>query len=376
MDVRAILLLGPSADPTAPPAPEGVPLALLDVLGRPLLTRVADQLKAFGVSQLAAVADVGPSATPFVPPALRQNLTWLPAPGAALWRTAQELFSKFAHNGADLVLALRLSAYYELDYERLIQFHLDRNARVTAATDGAGAILGAFVISASRRNDAAFLLRHSLLKSRTPLVLYPFSGYSRRLTALADLRQLAVDAFCGRSQITPQGEAIKPGVWVAPGARIHRGARVLSPAFIGRYARVRAGALITRCAALEHHTEVGRGTVVEDATVLPYTKLGNALDVAHAVVGFGKVASLRRGVEVEISDSKLVGSVLSAPLRAWQQMLSLLAYLPLEFARGLLGRSAPSETPSFPLAVSSPARALSATDSLPAATDRAVSNFR
>jgi NDP-sugar pyrophosphorylase family protein len=376
MDVRAILLLGPGADAAAPPTPEGVPLPLLDVLGRPLLARVADQLKAFGVTHRAAVADVGPSAARFVTPALRQNLTWLPAPGAALWRTAQDVFSKFAHNGADLVLVLRLSTYYELDYERIIQFHLDRNARVTAATDCAGAMLGAFVISASRRNDAAFLLRHSLLRSRTPLVLYPFAGYSHRLTALADLRQLAVDAFCGRSQIAPQGEEIKPGIWVAPGARIHRAARVLSPAFIGRYARVRAGAVITRCTALERHTEVGRGTVVEDTTVLPYTKLGTALDVAHAVVGFGKVASLRRGVEVEIGDSKLVGSVLSAPLRVWQQMLSLLAYLPLEFARGLLGRPAAPETPGFPLVVSAPARALSTTDSLPATTDRAVSNFQ
>jgi ADP-glucose pyrophosphorylase len=335
---------------------------------------MAEQLNAFGISDITALADIGPSATRFATPELRQNLTWLPAPGAALWRAAQSVFSKYAQSGADLVLVLRLSAYHELDYEQLIQFHLDRNARVTTVTDSTGATLGAFVISASRRNDAAFLLRHSLQESRTPLVPYRFSGYSHRLTALADLRQLAVDAFCGRARIVPQGEEIKPGVWVAPGARIHRAARILSPAFIGRYARVHAGAVITRCSALEHHTEVGRDTVVEDATLLPYTKLGLDLDVAHAVVGFGKVASLRRRVEVEIRDSKLVGSVLSAPLRTWHQVLSLLAYLPVQFARGLLGRRPAPLNGAGP--IPAPSEALSAADSLPAATDQAVSNFR
>jgi NDP-sugar pyrophosphorylase family protein len=342
---------------------------MLDVLGRPLLARVADHLKDFGISNITAIADIGPSAKRFVTPVLCQNVAWLPAPGAALWRAAQEVFSRFAQNGADLVLVLRLNAYHELDYEKLIQFHLDSNARVTAVTDSQGAMLGTFAISASRRNDAAFLLRHSLQESRMPLVLYRFAGYSHRLATLADLRQLAVDAFCGRALIVPQGEEIKPGVWAAPGARIHRGARILSPAFIGRYARVRATAVITRCSALEHHTEVGRGTIVEDATVLPYTKLGAGLDVAHAVVGFGKVASLRRRVEVEITDSKLVGSVLSAPLRAWHQVLSLLAYLPVQFMRGLLGRPR-LETPSLPVAVPARSEALTGTDSLPAATLR------
>ena len=162
-----------------------------------------------------------------------------------------------------------------------MQAHLNHNGRVTAVTDGGGELLGSFLITAARRNEAAFLLRHQLQECRTAFARYEFDGYTNSLASAADLRQLAIDAFSGRAQLKPEGEEIKPGVWAGRGARIHRGARVLAPAFVGEGVKVRAAAVITRCSVLEHHSVVDCGTVIENSSVLPYTTIGAGLDVAH-----------------------------------------------------------------------------------------------
>ncbi len=338
MDVRAIVVLGPVGDTAAPETIGGIPIGLLDVLGRPVLHRVADRLYRYAVSAVSVVGDAPAQHARIWRRALRPDLPWVPGAGAAAWRAAQQVFSDYVHGGADLVLVLRLGPYAEIDFEHLIQCHLDGNGRVTAVTDARGELLGTFVVSASRRNDAAFMLRHELKEFRGPILRYSFSGYLNRLESAADLRRLAVDSFCGNAQITPEGTEMKPGVWVARGARIHRGARVLAPAFIGERARVRASAVITRCSVLEHHAEVDCGTVVEDASLLPFTRVGAGLDVTHAVVGFNRLAHLRRHAEIEILDPKLVGTSAAAPLRALGSAASLASFVPVEFMRGLFGR--------------------------------------
>ena len=123
-----------------------------------------------------------------------------------------------------------------------------------------------------------------------------------------------------KNAIRPVGKEIKPGVWVGEGARIHRKARVVAPAFIGAHSKIRASALITRGSVIEHHAEVDCGTVVENSTVLPFTYVGAGLDVMHSVVGFRRLSHLLRNVEVEISDDKLVGmSPASAVSRTGRQ---------------------------------------------------------
>src|SRR5262249_56194135 len=74
-------------------------------------------------------------------------------------------------------------------------------------------------------------------------------------------------------------------------------------------ALIRDGAVITRCATVEHHAQIDCGTVVENCTVLPYTSVGACLDLAHSVAGFGQIVHLRRGVATEVADTKLLGQV-------------------------------------------------------------------
>ena len=179
------------------------------------------------------------------------------AEGEQVWQTAEETFVKYAEDGADLVFALRIGPYVEVDYEALVQHHLDHHCAVTMAVDGDNEPLDLFVLSASARTDAAALFKHRMERMRRECAPFSVKGYFNRLETTADLRRLAVDGLLAKNAIRPEGTEIKPGIWVGTGARIHRKARVIAPAFVGAHAKVRASALITRGSVIEHHARCG-----------------------------------------------------------------------------------------------------------------------
>lgn len=349
MDVRAIVVI--AAHDGAQEAVAGVPTAFLDVLGRPVLQRVIDRLNQFGITGIAVASE-------HVHPAGVDSVRWLSAQGSSPWHQAHKAVAEVAHTGAELVVLMRLGPYAEIDYEDLVQFHLNQGSRVTAVVRPDSELTGMFILSPSRRNEAAYLLKHGLRTSRLPHAYYEFNGYLNPLANAADLRRLAIDAFCGNAELEPEGVEIKPGVWAAPTARIHKRARILAPSYIGSHARVRASALVTRCSVLEHHAHVDCGAVIDNATLLPSTSIGAGLDVAHAVVGFKRLVHLGRNVEVEISDSKLVGVVSTAPLRAVETFASLASFLPVQVVRGLLNKGRDHQAKSIPEAVQAPSPAL------------------
>jgi NDP-sugar pyrophosphorylase family protein len=350
MDVRAIVIVG--GEDTASERLAGVPLALLDVLGRSVLDRVVDRLHAQGVDGVTVIGNVQPG----LPAWRREGVQFVNAGNQPPFRAAETVFSDIAQAGADVVLLLRLGPYAELDYEKLIQFHLDRAARVTCVVNSEGVSLDYFAISASRRNDAAYLLRSGLKQFRSGCTNFSFDGYCNALRSAAGLRELAIDAFSGANEIKPTGKEIRPGVWVANTARIHKGARLLAPCFIGERSKIMTNAVISRCSTVERGSCVDCGTVVENSTVLPQTVIGAGLDVVHSVVGFRNVAHLARGVEVEIIDRKLVDGVAAAPARAISQTVSLAGFLPVQMIKGMRRRRPAPVT--LPQAVHSPSSAL------------------
>jgi hypothetical protein len=118
-------------------------------------------------------------------------------------------------------------------------------------------------------------------------------------------------------------------VWIAPGALIEKGARVLAPAYIGSFARVRSGAVITRCSSIERNAVVDCGTVIENSTVLPFSYVGAGLDLAHSVAGMGRIVNLHRDVSVEIIDPKLIASMSAkSSRRLLTSATEILSYLP------------------------------------------------
>jgi NDP-sugar pyrophosphorylase family protein len=356
MDVKAVILIGGSRIEGAEQL-GGIPIGLLDVLGRPILERVLDRLEKFGISGAAVVTETPASSVPLARGSIRPGMHWTEAQGAQFWRAAENAFNEFAQGGTEIVLVVRLGAYAELDYEELVQFHLDAGCRVTRVSDSSGMPLDTFVISASRRNDAAYLFRHELQEMRVPCDDYRFAGYINHLRDPRDFRVLALDGFAGIANIPPCGKETKPGVWLGDNARVHRTARLLAPCFIGANANVRAAALLTRGSVAEHHTEIDCGTVVENSSILQTTKIGAGLDVTHSVVGFQRIWNLRRSVEVEISDRRLVATLRSAPVRMLNSAAEIAWIFSKAVAQTVLGRK-PAPTPAIQDALCRPAAAL------------------
>lgn len=337
MDIRALVLVQTATEILADPAPiSPFSPALLEVAGKSALQRTIERLSSFGIQQVTVVADSD------FPPARATNGhggSYLNATRERFWRAAETAFNDMAHEGAETVLLISLGGYAEVDFEKLVQFHLDHQARVSQACCGAQP-LQVFCISASRRNDAASLFRSQLTKCRMECPLFEYPGYFNPLNDARDLRQFAVDILTLQVETLPSGAQLKPGVWVEPRAVIEKGARVLAPSFIGAFAKVRAHVVVTRCSSVEHHSHVDLGTVVENSSILPYCRVGAGLDLAHSVVGAGVLANLRRSVTVEVTDRKLVGYIpAAAGHRRLNAAMEFATHLPKQAWQDLFGRS-------------------------------------
>src|SRR3954468_23993314 len=299
MDVKVILLAGNLGESKCEGFAE-VPFTLLDALGRPALHYVIERLRQAGLASgdISVLSNLRPPADAYSQRVVeRLGVSWTNFSGASLVRAAEGKFAEYAHAGAEVILVIQAGAYAEIDYEELIQFHLESQNRVTCVSDADG-LVGSFAISSSRRNDAAYLFRHNLQSCRTTSAPYFTRGYVNRLQNAADFRKLVVDAFAEENSIRPVGREIRPGVWAGAGARIEREARIVAPAYIGAGAKICKSAVVTRGSNVERSAFVDCGTVVENATVLPSSYVGAGLDVSHAVVGFLRIAHIHRKIEI------------------------------------------------------------------------------
>jgi carbonic anhydrase/acetyltransferase-like protein (isoleucine patch superfamily) len=327
MEIRGLLLANSDHVGELDQEHAAASLATLDVAGKSPLLRMAERLQQYGISSLSAVVEGGPSVgvRNF---GLPSDITCISTAPDRFWRTAENAFNEMAQNGAELVVLVRLGAYAEADFEKFVQFHIDRGGRVTQLASGSQK-LEIFCISASRRNDAASLFRTQLAHCRSECPLFQHEGYLNPLAGPRDLRQFAIDILTRQTQTCPAGNETKPGVWIARGAMVEKGARVLAPAFVGSMARVRAGAVITRCSSVERHAEVDCGTVVENSTVLPFSYVGAGLDLAHSVAGMGRIVNLYRDIDVAITDPKLIATMsVASGKRLLTSATEVLTYLP------------------------------------------------
>jgi NDP-sugar pyrophosphorylase family protein len=346
VDVKVILLTGNLGESKCEGFAE-VPFTLLDALGRPALYHAVERLRQAGLenSDISVLSNLRPAAAAYSQRVVeRLGLSWTNFSGASLIRAAEGKFAEYAHAGAEVILVIQAGAYAEIDYEGLIQFHLESQNRVTCVSDDNG-LVGTFAISASRRNDASFLFRHNLQACRTTSLPYSTRGYVNRLQNAADFRQLVIDAFAERNSIRPVGRQLRPGLWIGAGARIEREARIVAPAYVGVGAKVCRSAVVTRCSNIERNALVDCGTVVENATVLPSSYVGAGLDVSHAVVGFRRIAHLNRKIEIEVHDRRLLAP--SPKALMWQ--FAGMASATLEFLkRGRLPQRTPIYAPELP----------------------------
>ena len=182
MELKALILVGaPVGSSTPQQTMAGVPLACLDVLGATALERIARRLKAAGISQLSLMSNVDTDARPHMEGAIHKaGFDAVAETGDNFWQSAVDAFEQFRQSGTDLVLIINVGPYVELDYEELIQHHINKRCRMTSVTTPQGEPLGIFVVDASRRGDAATLFRSGLQKVRDDCERFLAKGYETR----------------------------------------------------------------------------------------------------------------------------------------------------------------------------------------------------
>jgi hypothetical protein len=331
MDIRGLLLVNSDDARNDGSSFASGPLAALDVAGKTPLQRMAERLQHYGISPVTAVVE-----TSAQDPFRGDSYPFVATTRERFWRAAENAFNDMAQAGAELVVLVRLGAYAEIDFEKLLQFHLDRGSRVSQVSHE-DTKLDVFVISASRRNDAASLFRSQLSRCRSECPLFEHTGYVNPLAGARDLRQFAIDVLMRRTQTCPAGEEVRPGIWIDRRAIVEKSARIVAPAFIGAHARIRAGAVVTRSSSIEHHAQVDCGSVVENSSVLPYCYVGAALDLAHSVAGMRQIANLRRDVTVEVPDPKLIDLIsATSGKNLLNSAAEFFSYLPRVAMQGIL----------------------------------------
>jgi NDP-sugar pyrophosphorylase family protein len=305
------------------------PIACVEILGGSMLARTIERfVSSSGVETISVLGDAEVSRFISVSELFSNRVKFQIADD--VYVAAAEALNEFAERGIEQAFICTASAYTECDLADLLQFHRDRRQSVTRSFDGEGA-LDLWVVDCARVQETglAFLFAED---EAPELSSYFVKEYVNRLMHPADLRRLVTDALCRRCNVQPLGREVRPGIWVGENAQIHKRARIVAPAYIGRGARIREDSLITRCSNVESLSHIDYGTVIEDSSILSGSYVGIWLDVSHAIVRGNRLLHLGRNVVLEISDSSVIREIVAAPREAQREPVPIVTPAPLAFA--------------------------------------------
>ena len=280
-------------------------LACVEIFGQSVLERTVAMCSKAG---MRAVSVIPTSAGVSFHEAKNVRIS-IPKRAEDRWSVVHRTLLRDLQQGIDTVLIAELGAYAEIDLASALRFHRTTNQPITPIHDAQGP-LSYWIVDVARALSAPdFSLPPDDDRIINPPIPYLVSGYINRLAHPRDFRRLVVDAFLGRCSIRPSGREIKPGVWVDAGARVHKTARLVAPCYVGCNTRVCPAAVVTRCSNLERNCNVGEGSLISDASLLPHTLVGRGLDVAAALVDRVDFVALDRNVTVRIQDPSLISDI-------------------------------------------------------------------
>ncbi|MCU1300805.1 MAG: putative mannose-phosphate guanyltransferase [Candidatus Sulfotelmatobacter sp.] len=308
MGLGAILVVGTglqrvrATSSESEPAPVlAEPLTCIDVMGRSMMERTVERFARAGVEVISVLVSVEMAHAVQPCSVEHENLSIQVVADVSAGVTQK--LRDFSREGIEHAFVMSADLYTEADLLDLFYFHREAKQTATRTLDAEGS-LSLWVIDCAKAQHAD--LEDLLAQSEGAAALYIVRDYVNRLEHPRDLRRLVSDALRGRCVMRPSGVEIRPGIWVDEGAEIHRRARVVAPAYIGRNAKLLEDTLITRCSNIEKGCYVDYGTVIEDSSILANTHVGIWLDVCHAVVNGNKLLSLGRNVTLEISDRSIM----------------------------------------------------------------------
>lgn len=288
-----------SGSPSSPMFAD-TPLECIELLGRSVLQRTIENLRAGGVEvSLVSAVDCGANAR--LGSIAKQCAVPLSS-FADAWSGAALKAKECREAGAEQILLVRGELYVELDLSDLAQFHRDNGRKITSICDALGP-LGGWLIESDYLAANFDVLMGDAPFSRAR---YMVPGCTYRLDHSADLRRLAADALRSRCQFPPQGREIQPGVWLAEKADVHRTARLVGPAYIGAGSRIGKDCVISECSNIERDCEIDDGTTVSDSSVLENTYLGIGLQLSHSIVNGSNLQSLEHDTTMAITDAAVM----------------------------------------------------------------------
>jgi len=283
------------------------PFACVDVMGRPMMDRTIERFVRAGVEAVSVLVPAQIACAVHASPAFKNvELQVVAELNSAVAQKCKE----YSQAGIEHSFVVPASLYTETDLLDFFYFHREAKQAATRAFD-AGGSLDLWVIDCAKAQQCEpdILLQQAQNSGSS----YFIREYVNRVTDARDLRRYVSDVLRGRCAIRPSGVEIKPGIWVDEGAELHRRARIVAPAYIGRGAEIKEDTLITRCSTIEKGCYVDYGTVVEESSILANTQIGIWLDVRHSVAKGNKLFNLERNVILEISDASIMRATSVAP---------------------------------------------------------------
>jgi NDP-sugar pyrophosphorylase family protein len=275
-----------------------IPLACVEVLGCSVLDRVVAELGRIGIDAITVIGDRNVADCVPEQPNDAMPIAWVDD----AWHNAMRTLRTYRDSGIETAVVMGASAYAEIDTPDVFQFHQQQHDAVTRTFDTRGP-LDFWVVDTARLADSTDLVTALASGDSTR---YAVCGYINRLEHVRDLRRLAIDSLNSRCRLRPLGVETRPGLWIGEGAQVHRKARIVAPAYLGRGSRIDEQCLVTRCSNVEGNSEVDFGTAVEDSSILPNTYVGIGLDLTHSVVDGNRLFNLQRDVSLDIADPGII----------------------------------------------------------------------
>ncbi len=164
----------------------------------------------------------------------------------------------------------------------------------------------------------------TLLEREEPLHGYIAKGYWSDIGNVDQLEQATWDLVEGLVDLPFPGEEIRPKIFVEGTAHIEEGCSLQGPAWIGRDAILRSGAVVGPYAVIGRHSEVDSGARVRRSIVLDSSYIGEHAEIRGAFCG--NRVLLEQEVEIEmgavIADDVHLGRGVSieADVRVWPQL--------------------------------------------------------
>ena len=286
----------------------GEPLPCVEIMGRSMLERTIERFVHANVEVVTVLmsGDAAWAAQSTRNAHDRVKFKSVCDIGSAIGKEIRE----FSQSGIDHAFIVSANVYTETDLFDFYSFHRESQQRATKAIDRDGR-LGFGIVDCGKALEID--IENILMRGEGAGSSYFVREYVSQLNHTRDLRRTITDALNGRCAMRPAGTEVKPGVWVDEGAQVHKRARIVAPAYIGRGSRIRQDTVITRCSSIEKDCYVDWGTVIEDSSILSDTHIGISVDVCHAIANGNKLLNLERDVVIEISDPGVMRS--TSPVR-------------------------------------------------------------